>query len=198
MADGILKRCSKCGEDKPLSEFPLCRGKPRARCKPCHVSDARAWALENHEVYKAQLRKWHMANVPPRFMGPPLPPHILRERNRAATKRWREANVDAFAAMRKAWAAENKHVQMETVRRRQAAKLQATPKWASRKVMQSIYAEAVALSRIDGIQRDVDHIVPLISKRVCGLHCEANLQVLPRKENRMKHNIYWPDMWEPV
>jgi hypothetical protein len=40
----------------------------------------------------------------------------------------------------------------------------------------------------------VDHIVPLVSKFVCGLHCEANLQLLPGPENQRKGNRVWPDM----
>jgi hypothetical protein len=46
------------------------------------------------------------------------------------------------------------------------------------------------------LNHDVDHIVPLTSKFVCGLHCEANLQYLPSRVNQSKKNRYWPDMPE--
>jgi hypothetical protein len=84
---------------------------------------------------------------------------------------------------------------METVRRRQAAKLRATPPWADKKAMQEVYRLARELSEA-GVPHDVDHIVPLQHALVCGLHCPANLQVLPRRANRLKHNRWWPDMPE--
>lgn len=78
--------------------------------------------------------------------------------------------------------------------RRRATRLQATPAWADGAEILEIYAAANRLSIETGIVHHVDHIVPLISKTVCGLHCVANLQVLTAKENRAKHNKHWPDM----
>ena len=40
----------------------------------------------------------------------------------------------------------------------------------------------------------VDHIVPLQSALVCGLHCEANLEIIPGAANEAKKNYWWPDM----
>lgn len=63
----------------------------------------------------------------------------------------------------------------------------ATPKWANKKLINDMY-----LNRKRGMH--VDHIIPLKSKLVCGLHCEANLQYLGAVENIRKGNRYWPDM----
>jgi hypothetical protein len=195
MADAILKCCKRCGELKPIDQFPLCRGAPRARCKPCHTADATAWAKANHEKYKARLSKWHRDNKPPRVFGPPMPEHIRKARALASGAKWRETNREQFREIRRRWAELNKHVSMEVVRRRQANKIRATPAWANHKAMQEFYRRARRLSEEIGSAHDVDHIVPLQGKTVCGLHCEANLQVLPRTENRRKHNSRWPDMW---
>lgn len=75
----------------------------------------------------------------------------------------------------------------ENVRRNRAVK-QATPLWADRKKILEIYRQAKAIGMT------VDHVVPLNSKLVCGLHCEANLQILPMLENAAKAHRIWPGM----
>ena len=68
--------------------------------------------------------------------------------------------------------------------------LKATPKWVNHTIIESIYAEAQYLSRITGIPHEVDHIIPIAGKLVCGLHVESNLQILPEKINQLKTNKF--------
>lgn len=63
----------------------------------------------------------------------------------------------------------------------------ATPPWANMEKIKEIYYK-----RPKGMH--VDHIVPITSKIVCGLHCEQNLQYLTAEENTAKSNRHWPDM----
>ncbi len=72
--------------------------------------------------------------------------------------------------------------------RYEAAKLRATPSWFESKLVAAVYSDA------NKKQSHVDHIVPLKSKLVCGLHCLANLQILTPLANLSKGNRYWPDM----
>lgn len=71
---------------------------------------------------------------------------------------------------------------------RRAKKIKATPVWADNSAIADIFIEA------NYHQMHVDHIVPLVSERVCGLHWEGNLQLLTATDNRRKKNTIWPDM----
>lgn len=58
----------------------------------------------------------------------------------------------------------------------------ASVQWADSEVIELIYAEARHR------RMHVDHIIPLQGAKVCGLHVETNLQLLPPRENISKGN----------
>lgn len=71
----------------------------------------------------------------------------------------------------------------------------ATPAWADLAKIREIYKVAAKLTESTGVPYHVDHQVPLTSKKVCGLHVEYNLRVVPAEVNLKKHNKHWPYMW---
>lgn len=87
------------------------------------------------------------------------------------------------------------HVENEKSTRRKRAIEGATPAWSDRNKVLEIYEQARKVSELTGIQHHVDHVVPLNSKKVCGLHNEFNLRVIPAIDNLKKHNRTWPSMW---
>lgn len=72
--------------------------------------------------------------------------------------------------------------------------IQQTPPWADPGVVRGFYVAARELSRTTGRKHVVDHVVPLSSPRVCGLHCSANLRIVEDSTNGVKSNHWWPDM----
>jgi 5-methylcytosine-specific restriction endonuclease McrA len=50
-----------------------------------------------------------------------------------------------------------------------------------------IYRQSMYLRR-KGMQVNVDHIVPIYNKRVCGLHVSWNLQIITQADNAAKGN----------
>ena len=67
----------------------------------------------------------------------------------------------------------------------------ATPTWLSAKQkneIRQLYQIAITMSKTTGERYVVDHIVPLISDEVCGLHVPWNLRVITQEENLHKSN----------
>jgi hypothetical protein len=86
---------------------------------------------------------------------------------------------------------------------RRSTKAQATPPWLTdddHAAIRARYDEAARLTLETGVPHHVDHVVPLKSKspktkqrNACGLHCPANLQVIPGRANVAKN--CWFDDW---
>jgi len=116
------------------------------------------------------------------------------ERRRAKDRANYIRDKDKLKEQWNRWAANNRaHVNAES-KKYKVLKLNRQPSWADEVAIKAIYTEAARMTRDTGIPHHVDHIVPLQSKLVCGLHCEANLQVLTGAENCTKNNLHWPDM----
>jgi hypothetical protein len=175
-----MKRCSVCKEEKPLSDFPSRRASQDGLsyfCRQCGWIKAREWRAANRERHRASVAVWQKAN---------------KGRVNERSKAWRERNRLRRAQSVKAWNERNQDKRAEAVARRRAKIF--TPSWANKKRIAAFYTEAKRLEKETGIPHHVDHIVPLNSELVCGLHVETNLQVIPAKENVLKRNLAWPDM----
>lgn len=96
--------------------------------------------------------------------------------------------VQAVSASGKVYHRQQPHIETEKCVRRKRAKAQATPAWADISAIRAIYAEAREISRRTGQPHHVDHIVPLKSDVVCGLHTQSNLRVIHAFINLSKGN----------
>lgn len=70
---------------------------------------------------------------------------------------------------------------------------QATPLWFDENhlfVVREAYALAKMREKTTGITWDVDHIIPLRGKNVCGLHVMQNIAVIPRIVNNFKRTKF--------
>lgn len=169
------------------------------------------WREENRERFAEVNRAWYQNNKERRAEYRRQKYAENRESELEGMRRWREANEDhrkQYATkyyektrdqnakknrerMRR-WAKDNPAKVAATNRKRQVVKLQAIPLWADDQKIEAIYAEARRLTEQTGIPHHVDHIYPLVSKVMCGLHVETNLQILTASENLSKSNRHWP------
>lgn len=141
-------------------------------CKRSHHN--RYAGLIRHNLVKDIKRKSY-AGVKESFIGPPTPKRIKYKQEYIPTK---HLSTEQQAARR------------IRVRTRHMRVRHVTPVWANQAKIKEIYKKAVELTESTGVMHEVDHIVPISHKLVCGLHNEFNLQVLTKTENREKRNKF--------
>lgn len=165
-----IKACSSCRTFKSFDEFYKEKARPDGRmsqCIACNKASRQAYREANRDKERARNRDYGKRNA-----------HVVRAR----VKRWRKENPGKARALR---------------RMREAQKINACPPWARkgsvRKQMQAHYLHAEWLEKTTGISFHVDHIVPMQSDFVCGLHVPANLIAMSAEDNTSKNAYWWPE-----
>jgi 5-methylcytosine-specific restriction endonuclease McrA len=167
--------------------LPCVRGhitlrKTKGSCVDCMKED---WARDNakrsekpkSEASKAAGRRYYEKNK-----------ELVKARANARPKdevsqykqKYKQANPELYKAL-------------TSVRKRRHRS--ATPKWITtgqKLAMRRLYLQAMELTKLTGERYVVDHIVPLISDAVCGLHVPWNLRVITQEENLRKSNKLEP------
>ncbi len=177
-----MKRCTVCDIEKELECFSFQKkGKfgVTSVCKPCTSERGKKWHINNREKSLSNKSAYYEANKK----------SILERR-----KAWTKANADRCKLVAAKWSANNKDKKRSATARRRAIFLRSIPSWARMDDIARFYALAERLTLQTGIKANVDHLVPLQSHLVCGLHCAANLSVISEANNKSKGNLWWPDM----
>ena len=179
------KLCGACRSVKPTVDFHKSKqGKfgVCSKCKTCANVAARAWHHANKEAANKTSNQRRL--VERESVRAYMADYYARNRAtiKAAVREREHLKGDAL-----------KPVNAEKAMRRIARKRMATPVWADAAAILAFYTESARITRETGTPHHVDHIVPLQSRFVCGLHVEHNLQVLQRSDNQSKSNRWWPD-----
>lgn len=109
----------------------------------------------------------------------------------AAGRKWRGENRELVNRRSQEYKKNNRGKATALDAKYKASKKRAVPSWANLEAIKFFYQ-----FKPEGFH--VDHIVPLNSELVCGLHVEHNLQWLPARENILKGNKHWPNKPEEV
>ena len=178
----LTKVCTKCSVEKTVDCFsPQSAGKfgVRSVCKSCAAVVAMKHYEDNKESQLAKKKIYRRDH---------------KDAIRSQVKQYQQINKEKLTTQKKHYQQTNPHIYAANNARRRSLKIQATPVWVDHETMSGIYYLATLFNRT-GLALHVDHIVPLNSDTVCGLHCEANLQLLSASDNKSKGNRHWPDMW---
>jgi hypothetical protein len=184
--------CKCCVLQKPEDQFHLRKetGRRRTTCKQCWRVKTDAWAKANIERRRAISLKWAKAN--PEYLKNKKTEY--RAKDPVRMRKWAIENPEKMKACQDRWYENNKEKKAEHAANRRARMRNAVPSWANRFFVEEAYRLAKLRTQMFGFRWEVDHIVPLAGKLVCGLHVETNLRVIPCTENRVKGHHRWPDM----
>lgn len=106
-------------------------------------------------------------------------------------RRYREANSAQVKDSKKRYAQTNNGAINAAVAARKSAKLQRTPKWCDRSIVNAYYDVCAFFNKVNGyIKYHVDHVIPIQGSVVSGLHVHNNLQIILASENVRKHNTF--------
>lgn len=194
--DGLQCWCKQCRKEYRLENIERYKEKDKERY------------LNNKDLYKKQSKE-RREKIGKEAIKKYNVNYWKKNKDKLSkkNKEWRKVNKEKYIAAQKNYYIKNKEIfyqnnrkkwlsnpeiVLEACRRRTAKKLNAVPKWANMKLINEFYLIAKKLTEKTGIQHQVDHIVPLQSKLVCGLHVEHNLQVITQSENSSKGNRWWP------
>jgi hypothetical protein len=163
---------------KPCSRGHIALRKTKGSCVECMKED---WAIDNKK--RAEKPKSDAAKAAGRR---------YYEKNKEAVKARANARPKEEVTQYKRLHKERNpeyYKALTSVRKRRHRN--ATPKWlgAEEKLaMRKLYLQAMDLTKLTGERYVVDHIVPLLSDEVCGLHVPWNLRVITQEENLRKSN----------
>lgn len=206
----ITRKCYKCNQELPKEMFVHYNKKDNKLaniCKDCRREQKKIWALSTSNI---RIKETGIIVDRSEYKD------ILRFRRRnyyynnknkinLHGKEYYYKNIEEIRKKHREYYINNKHLYyLNSAKlrkayrwrfaaysaKRRSLKRSATPAWANLEEIKLFYKLSACLTRVTGIKYEVDHIVPLQGKNVCGLHVETNLQVISKCENRGKSNKY--------
>lgn len=154
------KICSKCKEDKLISEFNRDDVKRDGYCSQCRDCQKHHYEANKDQIAEKKKQYYELNKE-----------HITK-----SMKQYSKNNPAKFNA--------------KNAKRRATKLQATPNWLTSEELQQIVefYKEAQVLKLATGEGYHVDHIVPLQGKNVCGLHVPWNLQIIEASKNRKKSN----------
>ncbi len=199
--DGLCRVCKICDKARLYARREANPGIRKEESRR-YYAEHKEQAVANREKFFAENPEYRADWARRRYQADP-------EAGRARAAAWREANPEKAAEINRRSALKNAESRRQQARAyqmanpakraalqalRKAQQRKATPAWANLFFLEEAYSLAELRTRMLGFPWHVDHIVPMQSKLVCGLHTDRNVRVIPANDNIRKGNRRWPDM----
>lgn len=192
------KHCNGCKITKSLDDFYDFKKNNReyktSQCKECRKAKSRKWHSENKLHVCERSKSWRLANLEKAAESSREWAKNNKDRLLTRVTKWQKENPEKVSKFKKNYRENNIEYYVAKCAERRAKKLMAKPLWANDFIINEAYSLARLRTKMFGYKWNVDHIVPLQSRLVCGLHCEANFRVIPATANIAKRNRHWPEM----
>ncbi len=174
-----MKHCPACKSSKPLLEFnkdKYATDGHRRYCRAC----CKLEYTRNRQQYIDRSKRWQADN-----------PEKFAENVRRNSKKRYKADPGMIARTAAAAVERNPGLNRANSAMFLCRKMGRVPPWLTKKQRKEIrewYNLAFELQWLSEEPLQVDHIIPLNSPLVSGLHVPWNLQILPGSLNRKKGN----------
>lgn len=201
-----MKQCIDCKLTKDVAEYgkhATTADRLMQRCKACQSAYNKQYRTANTERIKAndkalataqakmraaRTRQWKKDN-PERKKAIDTARYQRHKDAGTLDKYYGKRDPEVARQRAKQWRKDNPAKVAYNVATARARRHQAVPKWVTKQekaAMRRLYDQCQQITEQTGVPHQVDHIYPLVSDVVCGLHCLANLQILTAEENNRK------------
>jgi len=181
-----MKRCPGCKTEKLFSEYhkrSSAKDGLNLYCKSCKSKMDAAYREKNKKNLALAKKEYYQKN---------------KERHNEKSRLDYLNNSGAYKLRAKQWKKENRDRHNANCMERHVLKMQRKPNW-DQEFTDFVFSEAYDMAKrkelLTGVKHEVDHVVPLRGKTVCGFHVWSNFAVIPASENCSKAARRWPDMW---
>lgn len=193
----MMKTCTKCGEQKPITEF--CKDALRlegfrSQCKNCTKAADAKWYAANREKVKAASATYRVANADRCKAYNAAYSAANSEKRRADSAQWRIDNPEKHRATIAQWQAANPEARRIHKHNRRARKLESGGKLSpglSAKLFSLQRGKCACCGQPLGTNYHLDHRMPLA---LGGQNVDSNMQLLRANCNLQKsakHPIYF-------
>ncbi len=157
-------------------------------CVDCRIKQ------RNTEYHQKYMKQYHKDNKNSHNTQCKKRYQIHKERHLYVSKVWyethKEQHKEYVKQYGKLWRKNNPDKTSLSDTRRCKAIKQSAPLWYENDLVKQFYLKRDELNKKWGTNFQVDHIIPIVSDTVCGLHCWDNLQLLDKSLNSSKRHVY--------